>query len=399
MKINKFRSSLIAGLLVLLFNSCNAAETNTGVPAATSGAGTAVAQMSSVSEIGSALDTTEFFTNRDLKQEVNFSKAIELALRSNAEVVVQEEGIYILSGNFTDTAVIVEAGEEDKIQFVLDNLSISNKSVPAIYVKSADKVYVTTTDSQNSLQVTQNYAPDGGTNLDAVIFSRSDLVLNGTGTLEIVSAKGNGVSSKDDLKITGGTLKITAYADGLEANDSICVYDGKIVVQSREDGLHSENEEDPLSGYIYIRNGVINIAAGDDAIRGNSVVQIDGGDINIETCQEGVEATSIQINGGDLVIYATDDGINAAAKTRSMNVAVEINGGNIDVSMANGDTDALDSNGDFTINGGTINVVTPRSSFDVNGQALLLGGNLTVNGQAVTEITAQRGGGRRGRHW
>ena len=395
MQINRLKSSIIAGLLLLAFNSCPAAGTNTGVFAKISGIETAVAQVSSVSEFVPALDTTEIFTNRDLKQEVDLSKATELELRSKAEVVVQEKGIYILSGNYTDTAVIVEADEKDKIQFILDNLSISNRSVPAIYVKSADKVYITTTDSENSLQVTGNYTQDGDTNLDAVIFSRSDLVLNGTGTLEIVSAKGNGISSKDDLKITGGTLMVTSSADGLEANDSISVYDGEIVIESGKDGLHSENEEDPLSGYIYIRNGVLKISAYDDAIRGNSVVQIDGGDINIETCQEGVEATSIQINGGDLVIYATDDGINAAYKTR-MNVAVEVNGGNIDVTMANGDTDALDSNGDFFINGGTINVVTSRSSFDVNGQALLLGGKLTVNGQAMTELTSQRrGGGRR----
>ena len=399
MSINKFKSSIISRLLVLTFSSCPLAGAMTEVFAKTSGAETSVVQVSSVSGTASALDTTEIFSDRDLKQEVDLSEATELVLRSKTEVVVQEEGIYILRGNFTDTAIIVEAGEKDKIQFVLDNLSISNKNVPAIYVKSADKVFITTTDSENSLQVTGNYTQDGDTNLDATVFSRSDLVLNGTGTLEIVSEKGNGISSKDDLKITGGTLMITASADGLEANDSISVFDGKIVVESGKDGLHSENEEDPLSGYIYIRNGVLNIAAYDDAIRGNSVVQIDGGNINIETCQEGVEATSIQINGGDLVIYATDDGINAARKIRSMNVAVEVNGGNIDVSMANGDTDALDSNGDFFINGGTINVVTSRSAFDVNGQTALLGGNLTVNGQAVTEITSQRGGGRRGRRW
>ncbi|MNC83981.1 hypothetical protein D3C75_1382440 [compost metagenome] len=54
------------------------------------------------------------------------------------------------------------------------------------------------------MEVTGSYVADGETNLDAVIFSRADMTLNGTGTLEIISNEGNGISSKDDLKITGG---------------------------------------------------------------------------------------------------------------------------------------------------------------------------------------------------
>ena len=393
MKTNKFQSSIITALFVLTLNVFAVAGTETEVPAETSEVATSVVQVPSGSGTDYILDTTGIFTDRDLKQEVDLSKAVELELKSGKDVVIREKGKYILSGNYTDTSVIVEADDKAKIQFVLDNLNVSNESAPAIYVKSADKVYITTTDSENSLQVTGSYVNDGDTNLDAVIFSRSDLVLNGTGTLEIVSAKGNGISSKDDLKITGGTLMITASTDGLEANDSISVFDGDIVVKSGVDGLHSENIDDPLSGYIYIRDGVLNIAAGDDAIRGKSAIQIDGGNINIETCQEGLEATFVQINGGNLVIYARDDGINATYKTQ-MTVAIVVNGGNIDVSMASGDTDAFDSNGYLFINGGTINVKA-RSAFDA-GQASLLGGDVTVNGQAITEITAQRWGrGRR----
>jgi len=388
MKTIKFQSSLIAGIFVLTFNIFAIAGTETEVLAETSGVATSVIKVPSGYGTDHILDTTRIFTDRDLKQKVDFSKAVKLELKSRTQVVVQKEGIYILSGVFTDTSVIVEADDDAKIQFILDNLKVSNKSMPAIYVKSADKVYITTTDSKNSLQVTESYAKDGDTNLDAVIFSRSDLILNGTGTIEIVSATGDGISSKDDLKITGGTLMITASTNGLSANDSISVFDGNIDVKSRGDGLHSKNIDNPLSGYIYIRNGVLKIAAGDDAIRGNSAVQIDGGKINIETCREGIEATFVQINGGTIVIYAT-------YKTQ-MTVAIIVNGGNIDVSMASGDTDAFDSNGYLFINGGTINVKA-RSAFDAGGQASLLGGKVTVNGQAITEIQAERwgrGGGR-----
>ena len=40
-----------------------------------------------------------------------------------------------------------------------------------------------------------------------VIFSKDDITLNGKGTLTIKSAA-HGIVSKDDLKVTGGTLRV-----------------------------------------------------------------------------------------------------------------------------------------------------------------------------------------------
>jgi hypothetical protein len=94
--------------------------------------------------------------------------------------------------------------DDAKVQLVLDGVSITNTDSPAIYVVSADKCFVTTTDSVSTLTVTGTFAADGDTNIDAVIFSKDDLVLNGTGTLNI-SSTGNGITSKDDLTVTGGT--------------------------------------------------------------------------------------------------------------------------------------------------------------------------------------------------
>lgn len=333
----------------------------------------------------SILDTEEIFTNRDLEQSADLTQAITIDLVSGEEVTINEEGIYVLSGDVTEVTVIVEADDEAKVQLVLDGLSIVNTDAPGIYVKSGDKVFVTTTDSENSIEVSGDYSPDGDTNLDAAIYSKSDLVLNGIGTLEIVSTNGNGITSKDDLKVTGGTYLITSMDDGLEANDSISVYDGNISIVSNKDAIHSENDDDSSLGTIYIQNGTINIASSDDAIRGTSLIQIDGGDINIETCTEGIEATYIQINGGEIDIYATDDGINATAKS-DYDVAIEVNGGTITVVMASGDTDGFDANGDIYINGGTISI-DGGSTFDANGTVQLNGGEVILNGELVTDAS------------
>ena len=350
----------------------------------------------------SALNNSEMFTERDLEQSVDLSEASYIELENNEDVKITKEGVYVLSGEAKDTSIIIDADNEAKVQLVLNGVNITNKDYPAIYVKSADKVFITLTDD-NYMEVSGVYVDDGDTNLDAVIFSKDDLTFNGNGTLEIMTATGNGITSKDDLKITGGTYFVTSPEDGLEANDSIRIAGGNINIDSDKDALHSENEDDSSLGFVYISGGTLNITAKDDGIQGTSIVQIDGGIINIKTSTEGIEGTYIQINGGEIDIYATDDGINATAKSTVFNVLIEVNGGIINVEVQGNDVDGFDSNGNIIINDGTINIIyptqAPSSSFDPNGTAELNGGTVTVNGEIITEIVESQmgpGGGMRG---
>lgn len=414
MKNKKIRMMILSLLISLSFAGCTAAQDNKEIsattqttisgtaPAKTSTTGNSGAQSTTENSSanilstaeGSVLDTTEFFSDRDLEQKADLTAAKKVQLESNKDVTLNQEGVYVLSGKVENVTVTVEAAEDAKVQIVLDGVSITNEDSPAIYVKSADKVFVTSTDSKNNMEVSGSFAADGDTNLDAVIFSKADLTLNGVGTLEIISNEGNGIASKDDLKVTGGVYTIRSSADGMEANDSIRIYDGDITIESDKDALHSENDEDKALGYIYIRNGKLNITASDDAIHANSIVQIDGGAINIKTCAEGIEGTYVQINGGEIDIYAKDDGINAAPKS-NYDVLIELNGGTIHISMGSGDTDAVDSNGDITVNGGTIDIEA-NSAFDSDGTAKLNGGDVTVNGEKITQITqSQMGRGKR----
>ena len=61
--------------------------------------------------------------------------------------------------------------------------------------------------------------------------------------------------------------------------------------------------------------------------------------------------------------------------------------------MGSGDTDAIDSNGDLFINGGTLNI-NARSPFDYDREGKLSeSADVTVNGEKVTALTNQFGGG------
>lgn len=342
------------------------------------------------------MDTSGIFTERDMEQVADTSNAEKFVLKSGQDIEITEEGIYVISGEATDSTVKVNASKNSRIQLVLDGVNINNTNAPAIYVTKADKVFITTTDSENNFQVNGTYKPDGETNVDAVIFSRSDIVMNGKGTLNITGSTGNGISSKDDLKVTGGTCNIKVPLDGLEANDSIAVCGGKYSINAGKDALHSENSDDLTLGYIYFSDGEFNIDAGDDGIHGTTAVQIDGGSIDISSSVEGIEATGIMVNDGNINIYASDDGINASQKSTECNLTVIFNGGNVTISVGPGDTDGVDSNGNIKINGGTIDVTAQVSSFDYETTAEFNGGTVIINGEEVTEIPESMMGGGHG---
>lgn len=341
---------------------------------------------------GGVIDTTDMFTDRDLEQTVDLSGAKSLTVADGKTLDITEEGIYLISGSAKNCTIKVDADDTAKVQLVLDGVKIENEDFPAIYVVSADKVFVTTTDSENILSVSEEFTADGDTNTDAVIFSKDDLVFNGTGTLSVYSAYDNGISCKDDLKFTGGTYNITAAADAVEANDSIAICGGSFTINTNKNGFHCENDEDDTLGCIYIADGSFDITSVSDGIQGTTYVQIDGGTFDI-TSAEGIEATYVQINGGDITIDASDDGINATSKSTACDIAAEFNGGNITITMGQGDTDAVDSNGSVYVNGGTLNITAQMSSFDYDRTAEFNGGTIIINGSEVSEIPQSMMGG------
>ncbi|MBR4361229.1 MAG: carbohydrate-binding domain-containing protein [Ruminococcus sp.] len=337
----------------------------------------------------------DLFTERDLEQTADLSNAKTIKATDDKTVDITEEGVYVISGSAENFTVRVDADDTAKVQLVLDGVDIENDDFPVIYVISADKVFVTTTDSDNTLTVSGQFTADGETNTDAVIFSKDDLVLNGTGTLSIISNYGNGITGKDDMKITGGTYSVKCALDAFEANDSISVCGGTFDIEADKDGFHCEN--DNAEGTVIISGGSFTISAGSDGIQACALLQTDGGDFDI-TASEGFEATNIVINDGNIDIYASDDGINATGDSADYEVAVTINGGNLNVEVGPGDTDAIDANGSVYINGGTISITAQMSSFDYDRTAEFNGGTLIINGEEVSEIpqSMMMGGGHGG---
>lgn len=339
-------------------------------------------KVSNTTSISKIYQSSELFTERDLEQTADTAGATQYNVTDGESIKITSAGVYIISGNAENVTIYIEAGSEDKVQLVLQNLSITNENMPCIYIKTADKVFITSYNT-NTLKVTNSFSTDEDDNLNAVIYSKQDITLNGTGTLNIESIQ-NGITGKDDIKITGGTININAVNVAIRANDSIRIADGSLNLIAGTDGLHSEYGDDDTVGYVFIGGGTISIEAGDDCIHGTSIVQIDGGTISLNGA-EGIEGTYIQINDGTINIDAVGDGINAGSKSNSYKVTIEINGGKITINTEGEDADGIDSNGDIIITGGIIEI-NGTGSFDYDGESSFTGGNITVNGKEIDSI-------------
>ena len=344
------------------------------------------------------INTSELFTQRDLTNTVDKAQAISLSLKNNEDYLIDKEGIYLLSGDYTNTTIIVEVSDNEKVQLILDGVNITNDNHACIYVENADKLFVTTI-SNSSLTVT-NMFESSNDKIDAVIYSKDDLTLNGIATLTVNSSE-TAIKCNDDLTITSAEYIINAQKKGIDANNSIAIANGIFTINAKTDGLHAENNDDDSLGYIYIADGTFNINASDDGIHATSVVQIDSGNFTLKA-YEAIESTYIQINGGQFNISAYDDGINAARKSSFYSPVIEINSGTIKIVIANGDHDAIDSNGDLIITGGIIDI-TSNSAFDYDGKCYYSSGTIIVNGQQVDSIPTNninggKGGNRKPNH-
>jgi hypothetical protein len=221
-----------------------------------------------------------------------------------------------------------------------------------------------------------------------VIFSKADLTINGTGTLNITTTSNHGIISKDDLVITGGTLNITSANDALNGKNSVKIKDGTITINSSAGkGITSKNADDSTKGYVYIAGGNITIANSYEGIEGTAIV-IEGGNINVTAQDDGFNAASAT---------ATNDGLTGTggAMENDTNVYLSIADGTIKV---NASGDGLDSNGSMYISGGTIYVDGPtqtmNGALDYNGTADISGGTVVAVGsismpQALSESSAQ----------
>lgn len=235
---------------------------------------------------------------------------------NNATVTISKEGCYLINGELEDGQIIVDAGDSDKVQLVLDKASIHCSTGSAILVRNADKVKVTlAADSENELSDGTEYQTDDD-NPDAALFSKDDLVINGSGSLTVQGNYKHGIAGNDDLVITGGRLTVNSLSHALRGKDSVAILDGTFVLTSQKDGIQASNTEDSTKGWV----------------------QIDGGNFTIQSSGDGIQAeTNLSIYDGSFTITSGGGAVNGADHTENRGGGFGRPGGNRPDS-ANGQT-------------------------------------------------------------
>lgn len=301
----KKRIIAILILLPLLLGGCKASKGDDADKAGDSAAENGV----NAAELTTLFDTADMFTDRDYEVGYDESASTAISLKgstaecssssvevSGSTVTITAEGTYILSGTL-EGMIVVDVDKEEKVQLVLDGASVESGTSAAIYILQADKVFLTLApDSVNTLKNGGTFTAIDDNNIDAVIFSKEDLTLNGQGSLTIESPAGHGIVSKDDLVVTSGTYNVTAASHGLSGKDSVRVAGGTFDVTAGKDGIHAENADDTTLGFVYISNGTFQFAAEGDGVSAGSNLQVDGGSFTLVT------------GGGSATVTLSSDG-------------------------------------------------------------------------------------------
>ena len=241
-------------------------------------------------------DTNKSFSSRDLDGTWDESTAVYISLDDyaglasgaayelNGDLYLIEAGTYVLSGTMENHSVIVDA-DRAKVQIVLDNAEIVNEDVAPLYIKDADKVFITLAEgSTNTLSLTgelNEEQTEAGVN--AAVYSRDDLSINGEGALYVDSALYNGIRSSDDLVITGGYIVVNAGENGIVGHDSLRICGGTFEITAGKDGLKANNDADEEKGYVLITGGDFSITAANDGIQAETDLMVSGGTFAVVT--------------------------------------------------------------------------------------------------------------------
>ena len=329
---------------------------------------------------------------------------------SGDTVTITKGGDFEVTGTLDDGMIYVKSDEKVKLR--LSGASITNSDGPAIFFDNVEKGFITITEN------TENYLTDGKEysteDADAALFSNDDLEIMGSGTLTVTGNYKHGIASDDDLSIENGTIIINSYEHGIKVNNALSILGGDITVKAEtgkgmkageelliEDGdikvtgLESEGIES--KGTLTINGGNLDITAKDDGInagnadtgesfggtggsKGDFGGRRDMSDMNGGTPPNMDNANGGMPNGGGRAGGAPQGAVNEETAAAH---AITINGGKIYV---NAEGDGIDSNGNLIINGGEITVDGPTGSgngpIDSDGTMSINGGTVVLASSA-----------------
>ncbi len=270
-----------------------------------------------------------------------------VATVANNVVTIIQPAVFSVSGTASEGQIVVDVDKtayaDGVVELDLMGANLTSTTSSPIYVAQiGDEVQIVAKSGYD------NVISDGSsyTNADGgmgAIYSCDDLKIKGSGNLTVNGNAGDGIVSKNDLKVYNGNITVNAVDDCIRGKDSVTVGDvddtdfSTLILNLKStagDGIKSNCQDastaDKTYGVVDINGGIINMNVYGDGVQAAQILNVNGGTLDIETTGSkdsgsakglkggltddttGTTTTGIvNVNGGDIVLKTNDDGINS----------------------------------------------------------------------------------------
>ena len=281
-------------------------------------------------------------------------------------------GSYMFEGTASDSSICVKKGATKDAVLYLNGLEMTSSYTSPIQVKkdSSAKVYIiamegTVNKLEDNVYNNDDNYPENAAAENAVIKAKAgcDVIIGGTGTLEVIGNGKNGIKAANKLTIQDVNLLVRAENNAIASDTEMMIQSGTFQLESGNDGIKSCNDDAPV-GRIRIEGGNFTIDSVGDCIVATETVEITGGEFDL-TAYDGYDA---QYDGDDEA-YPSAKGLKASGsyivkdETTGEETEVDyvkenqlnISGGKFVINTAD---DAIHSDGNLTITGGEFEIKT-----------------------------------------
>lgn len=280
-------------------------------------------------------------------------------------ITITAAGIYAVSGTLEDGRIIVNAPGAD-VTVALNSADITCSYGSPLYIYKAGTATVHLMEGTANLladgelySFTDEYSSEEDEEPNACLYSKADLVIEGTGSLIVKANHNNGITSKDTLQIYDGNLSVTAANHGINGKDSNAIDSASVSVTCGGDAIRSTNDSDDTLGWVSVSNSTLNLDAGEDGIQGETSVTISSGSYTVTS-------------GGGSSVEPSDE---ASTKGIKAGGSLMLFSGIYTMDCSD---DAFHANGDVTVSGGIYTVSTGDDAFHADEALTMSGGEIVI---------------------